>query len=209
MRVRPDFTTAEAEALARDRYGILARARELPSERDRNFLLRATGDGQDAGGQLSGDDAGAGATFVLKIGNATEARASLEMQGAILARLARRWLEDDGALRSPFPAVVPDLAGAPLATVERRGIHYPLRLVTWLPGVPVAEVRPQSPEFLRSWGGVLARLNAALADFEHPAAETGFHWDLRTASSIFEERAGSVKGRDRRALLRRRMADCQ
>ena len=75
--------------------------------------------------------------------------------------------------------------------------------------MPVAEVRPQSPELLRSWGGVLARLNAALADFEHPAAETGFHWDLRTASSLFEERVGSVKGRDRRALLRRRMADCE
>ena len=146
---------------------------------------------------------------MLKIGNPEESRASLEMQNAILARLAKRWLEDGGALRSTFPAVVPDLAGAALATVEKGGIHYPLRLVTWLPGVPVAEVRPQRPDLLRSWGGVLARLNGALVDFEHPAAETGFHWDLRTASSLFEERVGSVKGKGRRALLRRRMADCE
>ncbi len=214
MRVRPDFTTAEAEVLARDRYSIHASARELPGERDRNFLLRATGDGQDAGLGRNERARGAGAeaagdAFVLKIGNPDESRASLEMQNAILARLAQGWLEEDGASRSTFPAVVPDLAGAPLATVEKDGVHYPLRLVTWLPGVPVAEVRPQSPELLRSWGGVLARLNVALADFEHRAAETGFHWDLRTASSIFEERVGSVKGRDRRALLRRRMADCE
>ena len=214
MRVRPDFTTADAEVLARDRYSIHACARELPGERDRNFLLRATGDGQDAGLGRNERARGAGAeaagdAFVLKIGNPDESRASLEMQNAILARLAQGWLEEDGASRSTFPAVVPDLAGAPLATVEKDGVHYPLRLVTWLPGVPVAEVRPQSPELLRSWGGVLARLNVALADFEHRAAETGFHWDLRTASSIFEERVGSVKGRDRRALLRRRMADCE
>ena len=214
MRVRPDFTTAEAEALARDRYGILARARELPSERDRNFLLRVTGDGRGSsrepseGAKDSGAE-GAAEAFVLKIGNPEESRASLEMQNAILARLAKRWVEDNGALRSTFPAVVPDLAGAALATVEKGGIHYPLRLVTWLPGVPVAEVRPQRPDLLRSWGGVLARLNAALADFEHPAADTGFHWDLRTASSLFEERVGSVKGKGRRALLRRRMADCE
>ena len=224
MPARPDFTTAEAEALARDRYGIPARASELPSERDRNFLLRVTGDGRDAGRERSGRAKDAGAesaadAFVLKIGNPAESRASLEMQNAILARLAKRWVEDDvalrpnpeddGASRLPFPAVVPDIAGTPFATVEKGGIHYPLRLVTWLPGVPVAEVRPQNPELLRSWGGVLARLNTALADFEHPAAETGFHWDLRTASSLFEERVGSVKGKDRRTLLRRRMADCE
>ena len=214
MRARPDFTTAEAEALARDRYGIPTRASELPSERDRNFLLRVKGDGRDAGRERSGraKDAGAegaGDAFVLKIGNPAESRASLEMQHAILARLAKRWVEGDGASRLPFPAVVPDLAGAPLGFVEQDGVRYPLRVVTWLPGVPVAEVRPQSLELLRSWGSVLGRLNAALADFEHPAAETGFHWDLRTASALFEERVGSVKGKDRRALLRRRMADCE
>jgi len=213
MRVRPDFTTAEAEALAGARYGIMARARELPSERDRNFLLRATGDGRSSGREPREEAKDSGAqraadAFVLKIGNPEESRASLEMQNTILARLAKRWLEDDGALRSPFPTVVTDLEGSSLATVEKEGIHYPLRLVTWLPGVAVAEVSPHGPELLRSWGGVLARLNDALADFEHPAAETGFHWDLRTAFSLFEERVGSVKGRDRRALLCRRMADC-
>ncbi len=198
MRVRPDFTTAEAEALASDRYGFQGRARELPGERDRNFLLRVTGDARDAGN-----------AFVLKIGNPDEPRASLEMQNAILASLAAVRPSPDGDWRAPFPRVVPDLGGSSLATVEKEGMAYPLRLVTWLPGVPVAEVRPQRPELLRSWGGVLALLDAALADFEHPAAETGFHWDLRTASSIFEERVGSVRGKGRRALLRRRMADCE
>ena len=179
-----------------------------------------------------------GEAFILKIANPEEDEASLAMQNALLACLAERWPRrdgvgegstatapvpasadsdirlprdgrSDGAPRSPFPAVVADLAGATLASIEKEGVRYPLRLVTWLPGVPVARVRPQRPELLRSWGGVVALLDAALADFEHPAAENGFHWDLRTASSIFEERGGSVRGKDRRAMLRRRMADCE
>ena len=240
---RPNFTPVEAETLARNRYGIQAHASELPSERDRNFLLRVTGDGWGVGrhpgdGERDAVAVRANTAFVLKIGHPDESEASLEMQNAILARLAERWPPDDGARdgmaaagsvpasrdsgrrafgdgrqgdtpRPPFPAVVADRAGDALTTVEKHGVRYPLRLVTWLPGIPVAEVRPQRQELLRSWGGVLARLNAALADFEHPAAETGFHWDLRTASAIFEARVGSVEGKDRRALLRRRMADCE
>ena len=237
---RPDFTPAEAEALARERYGVEVRASELPSERDRNFLLRPRGNGgrmepkawgrTPADGQAVGGDA-----FVLKIGNPEEDEGSLAMQNAILARLGERWPGNDEApvatsrgpegspsasvssdpgpgtrtAPHPFPSLVPDISGASLAAVEKHGVRYPLRLVTYLPGVPVARVNPQRPELLRSWGGVLARLDAALADFEHPAAESGFHWDLRTASAIFEERVGSVKGRNRRAMLRRRMADCE
>ncbi len=214
MGVRPDFTTAEAETLARDGYGIRAGARELPSERDRNFLLRVPGDGRGVGrersdGARDAEAERAGEAFVLKIGNADESRASLEMQNAILACLTAVGPDPEGGLRAPFPRVVPDLGSSSLATVEKEGVRYPLRLVTWLPGVPVARVRPQRPELLRSWGGVLGRLNAALADFHHPADERGFHWDLRTASSIFGERVGSVQGKDRRAMLRRRMAACE
>ena len=213
MRVRPDFTTAEAETLARDHYGIQGRARELPGERDRNFQLRVTGDGRGAGRERSdgAQDAGAeraGEAFVLKVGHPAEPDGSLAMQNAILARLAAVRPDPDGGRRACFPRVVPDLGGSSLAVVEKEGVRYPLRLVTWLPGVPVARVRPQRPELLRSWGRVLAHLDAGLADFDHPAAERGFHWDLRTASSILEERVGSVKGKDRRALLRHRMADC-
>ena len=235
---RPEFTPDDAIVLARERYGIEVRASELPGERDRNFLLRSIGDTGCATRDVDNPESMDREAFVLKIANRSESKASLEMQGAILARLAERWSRGDGARESmaaassgatvadppgsasrdrrldttpqlPFPAVVHDLAGDALISVEKEGVRYPLRLVTWLPGVPVARVRPQRPELLRSWGRVLALLDAALADFEHPAAERGFHWDLRTASSIFEERVGSVRGKGRRALLRHRMADCE
>ena len=202
---RPDFTPEEAAALARERYGIHARASELPSERDRNFLLRTSGNRVR---EVPGDDGRKrpeGETFVLKIGNPAESEGSLAMQNAILARLTERW--PHGV--APTPRVLRDLGGNSLSAVERDGVRYPLRLVSYLPGVPVARVNPQRPELLRSWGNVLARLNAALADFDHPAAERGFHWDLRSASAIFAERVVSVRGKGRRAMLRRRMAACE
>ncbi len=227
---RPDFSLEEAAAVARDRYGLEARASELPSERDRNFLLHVSEDGKRALRRNEGRNRTDGAALVLKIANPAESRGSLDMQNAILGHLRARWTGGDGADRAsrhsrgprgsgglhgedttcpPFPRVVPDLRGVSLGTVDKDGLAYPLRLVTYLPGVPVARVRPQRPELLRSWGSVLAGLNAALTDFEHPAAERGFHWDLRTASAIFEEHVGSVRGQDRRALLRRRMAACE
>ena len=209
---RPNFAPQQAETLALERYGLAVRALELPSERDQNFLLRPRKHGgrSEPRGRVSADgNRPDGDAFVLKIGNPVEPRESLEMQGAILARLAERWTRDPDKPRSPFPALAPDLAGDTLAAVEKEGVRYPLRLVTWLPGVPVARVCPQRPELLRSWGGVLGQLNAALADFHHPADERGFHWDLRAAVSIFEGRVGSVQGEDRRAMLRRRMAACE
>ena len=234
---RPDFSPEEAEALAHDRYGIEARASELPSERDRNFLLRVSGEGRPAGRGHAGRTPVDREAFVLKVGNPDEPEASLDMQNALLAHLAARWVrrgddvhasrsEDQGdgdsrvagdpgnpcagdTPRPPFPRALRDLRGSRLGAVEKHGLSYPLRLVTYLPGVPAARVRPQRPELLRSWGSVLAGLNAALTDFEHPAAERGFHWDLRTASAIFEEHVGSVRGQDRRALLRRRVAACE
>ena len=38
---RPSFTTADAERLARDLYGIATKAKEFYSERDRVFHLKA------------------------------------------------------------------------------------------------------------------------------------------------------------------------
>ncbi len=208
---RPSFTPGDAEALALDRYGMRVIATELPSERDRNFLLRVRGDARRAKGDGADRSARDPGAFVLKVAHPAEPEESLEMQGALLARLAERWREDDGGdpPGRPFPSVVPDLNGATISTLDREGVRHRLRVVSYLPGVPVARVRPQRPELLHSWGGVLARLDRALADFDHPAAERGFHWDLRAATAIFEERVGSVRGKDRRALLRRRMADCE
>ena len=53
---KPDFTPDEAARLARRYFGLAASARELPSERDQNFLLQMA-DGE---------------RYVLKVANAAD-----------------------------------------------------------------------------------------------------------------------------------------
>src|ERR1041384_95097 len=81
----PLFSVEEAEALARDRWGIPARAEALRGERDRNFRLYAAD----------------GRTFVLKIANPAEDAAFRALQIAALRHIARL---DPGL---PVPRVIP------------------------------------------------------------------------------------------------------
>jgi hydroxylysine kinase len=50
-------------------------------------------------------------------------------------------------------------------------------VLTWLDGDPVLD-SPQTPALLADAGRMLGRLNRALADFEHPAADRDLAWDL-------------------------------
>src|SRR5580765_7106135 len=92
-----DVATTTAEAVARERWGIAARAKALTGERDRNFHLRAE-DGRE---------------FVLKFANPAEEPGATDMQIKALARIAAA----DPAL--PVPRVVP----LPDGTVETAVPH--------------------------------------------------------------------------------------
>ena len=74
LQQAPRLSAADAGRLARNLYGLDAAATPLPSERDQNFLLRATGDSGTGG--LGTHDRGQNTVrYVLKIANATEDRA--------------------------------------------------------------------------------------------------------------------------------------
>lgn len=160
----PCFDFEFASALAEKLFGIRASARILPSERDQNFLLTD----------------GSGAKFVLKIANALEERALLEAQNSALTHLASRI--------SFCPCVVPTTCGEQIATVESpgRSTHF-VRLVSYLPGTPLAEMKPHSHELLRDLGRKLGQLDHALADFDHPAIHRDFHWDLSNGLGVLTE----------------------
>ena len=157
----PRFTTSDAVRLAHDLYGLSLQAESLPSERDRNFLLR------DAGG----------ARFVLKIANRDEALEVLDLQNKLLQFLAAR---DTGLA---FPRLVAAHSGLEITPVaDEDGNAYFVRLLTWVEGVCMATVQPHSAALLRSLGSALARLDNSLAGFSHAAAHRTLYWDLRHAS---------------------------
>ena len=91
-------------------------AQQLPSERDQNFFVI--------------DDSGQ--KFVLKIANASESRAFLEAQNAVLDYLSERV--------TFCQRVIGEIT-------EFEG-HF-VRVVTYLPGVPLAEIKPQTSGLLQ------------------------------------------------------------
>jgi Ser/Thr protein kinase RdoA (MazF antagonist) len=58
--------------------------------------------------------------------------------------------------------------------------------ITWLEGRPLADAARRSPELLLDFGRQIAKLDAALADFDHPAIHRDFYWDLANGRSIVE-----------------------
>ena len=152
---RPSFTPRDAVRLARDRFGLRARARELPSYRDRNFLLR---DGE-------------GRRRVLKVVRREDGPV-LDLEDAALEHLAAR----DFPFR--LPRVEPAPGGARrLETEDREGRPCLVRLAAFVEGRPLARVPRRPPGLLRSAGALLGALDRALEGFSHPAAERPFPWD--------------------------------
>src|SRR5207253_6328197 len=149
----------------------------LSSERDQNFRLTAAG----------------GDRYVLKVSNRMERRATLDAQNAAMQHAARRV--------TCCQRVLPTVGGEPIGVTPGSG--HLVRLVTYLDGIPLAEVASRPPELLDSLGRTLGRLDAALADFDHPAIHRDFHWDVANASRVIEQHLPRIGDQDQRSLVRR------
>jgi 4-aminobutyrate aminotransferase-like enzyme/Ser/Thr protein kinase RdoA (MazF antagonist) len=194
VHTAPRINAEEAAELALRLYRRKVAASDLPSERDQNFLLR------DAGGER----------FVLKLANREEDRAVLEFQNQAWAHLAAKGLivprlipasdgrEIAGAIQansaSRFAGAIQAnsasrFAGAIQANSASRfadSAGHAVRLFTWIEGEVLARIRPQDEKLLASLGDLLARIDAALDDFRHPAAERYLHWNIEHADHAFQ-----------------------
>ncbi len=170
----PQFSLADAEALARDRFGIDGAARLLTSERDQNFYLQTP----------------RGSEFVLKIANASESPQVMAFQNAVMLHLERT----DPTL--PAPHVVPTRLGE-LQCVERGHI---VRTLTWRAGRLMHQVE-RTPLLRQSLGATHARLSKALATCAAEAPPSDLLWDLQRAAQL-RPLLDHVPEPDRAALLR-------
>lgn len=173
----PSFNPDSAAAIAGEYFGVHATALPLPSERDQNFLLNDN----------------AGEKFVLKIANAREERAFLEAENSVLKHLA---------LRVSFcQQLVPASSLEEISTIQANGANHFARLVRYVPGVPMAEIKPHAPGLLRNLGRKMGQLARALADFDHPAVHRDFHWDLAQGNRILTEYGALIKDTALRDLV--------
>lgn len=176
----PTADVGTAVDVARRYYGLEVTARELVSERDRNFHL------------VSED----GRAFVLKITNAAEDPVVTDFQVQALLYIAARRMD------VAVPEIVPTLDGRHSFLLETGSGAHVTRLVTWLDGV-IMRSRPLTTALARDFGGYAARLGRALAGFEHPGADHSLLWDMRRVGRVRE----LVQHVDDPAL-RRLVGDC-
>jgi 4-aminobutyrate aminotransferase-like enzyme/Ser/Thr protein kinase RdoA (MazF antagonist) len=110
---------------------------------------------------------------VLKLHAPGTDPAVLDLQDAAMDHVAAR------SLRVATPRLVRSRDGA--ARVPDGGGFA--RVLTWVPGTPWAQA-PRGAEALRSLGRAVAELDAALADFEHPALDRHLRWDMQRAGEL-------------------------
>jgi Ser/Thr protein kinase RdoA (MazF antagonist) len=177
----PSFSAAEALAVAEEQFGIVGRISSLPSERDQNFLIT------DAAGEK----------FVLKIANSNDPQELLDFQNQAMRRVGRSLAD------CRVQEVISSRAGLELTKIHdaRTATHHCVRLLTWIDGEVLAKCSLRGPALFESIGTNMARIDAALCDFTHPAMRRDLQWDLRQAGRA-REHAGLLP-LARRGLIER------
>ena len=176
----PDVSERDVRALLQREYGLAGPLSPLVSERDQNFRLDAQG----------------GEQFVVKIANAEEPLEITDFQVQALRRL-----EAEGCAVA-VPRVLPTKPGRAMTTVESRGARYRLRVVTYLPGMPL-EGRSPDTRIAFDMGRSLALIDRALAGFSHPGESQVLLWDMQRAAEL-RPLVRHLPG----AALRRLVGDC-
>lgn len=177
---RPALALAEAESLAEAYFGKTGKAKELPSERDQNFLLTTATEDR----------------FVLKVSNAEEADGFLHLQNAALQHVA------DVVPALVLPRVCHSVDGDDLPFLTTaNGVRHGVRLLTFLPGRFLANVSPHSSQLMEELGTFMGRLDQALESFSHPSAERTFHWDLQQGPAVVKEKVHLLQTDEQQALV--------
>lgn len=153
---------AGATALLHGLYGMQATVGFLPSDRDWNFSVSTEQ-----------------SRWVLKLADPKESRASLDFEHRMMERLQE-------ALPGAVPEVRQSVQGEEITEVACGDGMRHARLLRWLPGQTLAG-QEVGPATWKSLGSLLARVDLALADWQHPEAHRAMHWDLAQSGWVLDE----------------------
>lgn len=161
----PELDDAEVARFVSERYGLTGALRRLRGERSHNTLITTGG----------GDE------FVLKVASARDSHDTIDFHARALVHI------HTVAPELPVARMVTDVDGDLVPVLERGGDRHLVRLVTFLPGVTFADGQRLSGHALSAIGSLVGGLSAALADFDHPAADQTMPWDVANGYVAHEE----------------------
>jgi hydroxylysine kinase len=176
----PVAAADEVKAIALQHFGIRGEPTRLPGERDSNFHVR-TEDGNH---------------FLLRISNPIEDRQVTDFQTKLLLHIE----QTDPSL--PVPRIVRSVDGTPDIMLALPGQPPSVvRLYTFLQGDPLYKTQ-SSRRQRRNMGGVLARIDLAMREFQHPASNHELMWDMKHAHRL-RPLLVHIEDLQRRALVER------
>ena len=160
----PAFSEEQAIDIAFNHFGLKAKASNLLSERDQNFLLEVDGDKK----------------YVLKIANSCEEHLVTDFQIQALIHIAKK-----SDLSINTPKILQSVDGRNSIMLETdTGVHV-ARVVSYLDGMTLGDSVP-STKLCRDMGRYLARLGFLLKDFQHPGSDNSHLWAMKEALKLRE-----------------------
>jgi 4-aminobutyrate aminotransferase-like enzyme/Ser/Thr protein kinase RdoA (MazF antagonist) len=155
------FSLDALSALVERHFGITGTAHPLPGERDLNFRV-------DAGDTR----------YVLKVHGPDADDGEIDLQTRALDHVQAR------APHLPVPRVLRTRSGDTMIRERSAdGMPRSLRLLSWVPGTSWRAAAPHSTGRLAALGGLVARLDRALADFSHDRMRRHYLWAMHLAPS--------------------------
>ncbi|MBW1694746.1 MAG: phosphotransferase, partial [Deltaproteobacteria bacterium] len=174
----PTFSVKDATNLVLELYGLKGNAKILPSERDQNFLIESD----------------SGNSYVFKIANALEDLNLLEAQNRAMTHLAKQ--------TAFCQQVVLTQSGNDISEVYSQGdVKHFVRLLSYLPGIPLGESKRHSNSLLKDLGRCLGQIDRAFTDFDHPAVHRDFYWDLANALKIVHQHCSLIEEEELRQSI--------
>ncbi|HDS1768511.1 aminotransferase [Pseudomonas putida] len=157
----PTLSEAQAHAVLQAHYGLAGNLSLLGSQQDLNFRVVTPQGG-----------------YVLKACHGSYAQLELEAQHAALA-----FLRDQGL---PVPAVRSAHNGMGLLELDIDAQPLRLRLLDYIEGQPLTRLKHMEPRLMAELGGLCAKLDKALAHFDHPGLARTLQWDPQHAGALID-----------------------
>ena len=179
-------SVAEAVAI---KYGLKGELNILGSCQDANFRLVIT----------------TGKEYVVKISNSATTHNEIAFQNKMLAYLTR---PESACREFHFPQIILQLDGVTeIGSVMCNGIIHFIRVLTFVKGIVLSEVKYFSPDVLKSFGECVAKMSIALSSLEQELDGTGLsapeflQWDLQHATRVITDLLPNVEDVSKREKL--------
>lgn len=172
-----NFSEAIIQDLVKEHYGLIVTVKTLNGYDELNFLL------SDEKNEK----------YILKVSNESHPFPFLEAQVAIIGHLTK------SNISNCFQHFSINKKGEALTKIVGDSQTYYIRILNFLEGVFWVDEKSKTTELHHNLGSFLGQMDAALANFSHPAMHRNYTWDISRASEA-NDNLKHIRNHERRRI---------